>query len=113
MAVAIRLMRFGKPGQPSYRIVAIDKRRKRDGSYIEKIGIYQPMNEPYKLEFNEERLQYWTNVGALVSDGVQKLLKSRTPKAAKPAKKEKAEAKAPAKKAAAKKPATKKEAKKA
>lgn len=98
-------MRFGKPGQPSYRIVAIDKRRKRDGSYIEKIGVYQPMNDPYKLEFNEERMQYWTNVGAEVSDGVRKLLKSRQPKEAKPAK---AEAKAPAKKAAPKKSAAKK-----
>lgn len=98
-------MRFGKPGQPSYRIVAIDKRRKRDGSYIEKIGVYQPMNDPYKLEFNEERLQYWKNVGAEISDGVSKLLKGREPKAAKPAKTDEKPAakKAPAKKAAAKK----------
>ena len=32
-------MRFGKKGSPSYRIVVLDKRKKRDGSYIEKVVV--------------------------------------------------------------------------
>ena len=77
MAVAIRLMRFGKKGDPSYRIVVLDKRAKRDGAYIEKIGTYQPMTEPGKLELIKERFEYWTSRGAQLSEGMTKLLKSK------------------------------------
>ena len=77
MAVAIRLMRFGKKGNPSYRIVVLDKRQKRDGAYIEKIGIYQPMHEPGKVEIIKDRFEYWTSRGAQLSEGITKLLKAK------------------------------------
>lgn len=77
MAVAIRLMRFGKKGNPSYRVVVLDKRHKRDGAYIEKIGVYQPMTEPGKVELIKERFEYWTSRGAQLSDGITKLLKDK------------------------------------
>ena len=77
MAVAIRLMRFGKKGFPFYRVVALDKRKKRDGSYIEKVGTYDPMSEPAKLDINQERMDYWVKNGAQVSEGLRKLLKNR------------------------------------
>jgi small subunit ribosomal protein S16 len=76
MAVTIRLMRFGKKHYPTYRIVAIDKRKKRDGSYIEKIGTYQPMLETDKVQIDQERLKYWQNNGAQFSEGVAKLMKN-------------------------------------
>lgn len=76
MAVTIRLMRFGKKHYPTYRIVAIDKRKKRDGSYIEKIGTYQPMLETDKIQIDQERLTYWKNNGAQLSEGVAKLMKN-------------------------------------
>jgi len=75
MPATIRLMRFGKKGQPSYRIVVIDKRKKRDGSYIEKIGFYNPMVEPKKLEIDEQKLNSWKLKGAVISEGMRKLLK--------------------------------------
>jgi small subunit ribosomal protein S16 len=108
MAVTIRLMRFGKRHYPTYRIVALDKRRKRDGSYIEKIGTYNPMVEPMALEINEERMSYWTKNGALISEGMRKLLKKSKSQAAKaePAKAPAKEA-APAKEVKAKAPAKK------
>lgn len=77
MAVAVRLMRFGKKGYPVYRIVALDKRKKRDGSYIEKVGLYNPMTEPAHLDINNERLSYWMKNGAELSEGVRKLLKDK------------------------------------
>ena len=77
MAVAIRLMRFGKKGNPSYRVVVLDKRKKRDGSYIENIGVYQPMNQPGKVEIIKERFDYWTSRGAELSEGITKLLKDK------------------------------------
>jgi small subunit ribosomal protein S16 len=75
MAVTIRLMRFGKKGYAAYRIVALDKRKKRDGSYIEKVGEYNPMQNPAKILIKKERFDYWTKNGAEISEGVQKLLK--------------------------------------
>lgn len=76
MAVTLRLMRFGKKGNPFYRIVAIDKRKKRDTKYIESVGLYDPMSDPLKLELNKERFEYWKKIGAEISDGLIKLLKS-------------------------------------
>lgn len=75
MAVTIRLMRFGKPKTPFYRIVVLDKRKKRDGSYIEKIGQYNPLTEPMEILLSKSRFEYWKSVGAQLSEGMTKLLK--------------------------------------
>lgn len=80
MAVALRLMRFGKKGYPTYRIVVLDKRSKRDGYYIEKIGLYNPMTDTDQLIVDEERFQYWVKTGAQVSDGIRKLMSAKLPK---------------------------------
>lgn len=66
-------MRFGKKGQPFYRIVVLDKSRKRDGAYIESLGTYNPMTDPATIVLNEERLAYWKKVGAQPSEGFAKL----------------------------------------
>lgn len=70
-------MRFGKKHKPSYRVVALDKRKKRDGSYIEKVGFYDPMTEPATVTIDQARFAYWTERGAILSEGLQKLLKNR------------------------------------
>ena len=79
MAVTLRLMRFGKKGNPFYRIVAIDRRKKRDTKYIESIGIYNPMLDPLSLEIKKDRFDYWKKNGAVISDGLVKLFKSGKP----------------------------------
>jgi small subunit ribosomal protein S16 len=75
MAVAIRLFRLGKKDKPFYRIVVADKRNKRQGKYIEEIGYYNPLKEPAEMKINKERLDYWLNRGAILSEGLQKLRK--------------------------------------
>jgi len=75
MAVAIRLFRLGKKDKPFYRIVVADKRNKRQGKYIEEIGYYNPLKEPAEVKINKERLDYWLNRGAILSEGLQKLKK--------------------------------------
>lgn len=77
MAATIRLMRFGKKGYPTYRIVVLDKRKKSKGAYIEKIGFYNPVASPEILEVNKERMDYWLKTGAEPSDGFKKLLKRK------------------------------------
>ena len=73
MAVTIRLMRFGKRGFATYRIVALDKRKKRDGAYLEKIGTYNPHSEP-SLIVDQDKLSNWMKKGAMLSEGIQKLM---------------------------------------
>src|SRR2546423_14466142 len=74
VAVKIRLLRMGKIRNPQYRIVVADSRTKRDGRAIEYIGIYQPKEEPSRIEVNSERAQYWLSVGAQPSEPVQRIL---------------------------------------
>lgn len=70
-------MRFGKKGHPSYRIVALDKRKKRDGTYLEKVGEYDPIVQPARIEINKDRFDYWISKGAQISEGMRKLLKQK------------------------------------
>ncbi len=74
MAVTIRLTRFGKKQKPYYRIVVLDKRKKRDGSYIEQIGSYDPNLKEKQINITEERFEYWKSRGAQISEGIRKLL---------------------------------------
>jgi len=68
---AIRLTRMGRKKRPFYRIVVTDSRKRRDGSWIESIGYYNPMSK--ELKFDDERLSYWIGVGAQMSDRVKKI----------------------------------------
>ena len=72
MAVKIRLTRMGAKKKPSYRIVATDSRRPRDGQYIELIGTYAPVGE-CKVNINEEIALKWLNNGAIPTDTVKSL----------------------------------------
>ncbi|MCD6239147.1 MAG: 30S ribosomal protein S16 [Thermotoga sp.] len=71
--VRIRLTRVGKKGQPSYRVVVVDSRKKRDGAYIENIGYYDPLVEPAKIKVKEDRALYWLSQGAQPSQSVRQL----------------------------------------
>ncbi len=71
--VKIRLTRVGKKGQPSYRIVVVDSRAKRDGAYIENIGYYNPLTEPAEMKIKEDRALYWLSQGAQPSQSVRQL----------------------------------------
>lgn len=74
MAVHIRMTRIGKKKRPCYRIVAIDKDKKRDGRYLEQLGFYDPMPDPAEIRVNIERFDYWVGVGAKPSDKVDILV---------------------------------------
>jgi len=71
MAVKLRLTRMGAKKRPTYRIVATDSRRPRDGQYLELIGTYAPLDSQTKI--NEEIALKWLNNGAVLSDTVRNL----------------------------------------
>ena len=59
MAVRIRLTRVGATKRPSYRVIAIDKRRSRDGRALEILGFYDPLTEPATVQLNTEKITGW------------------------------------------------------
>ena len=70
----IRLSRVGKKGHPSYRIVVAEAKAPRDGSYLEWIGTYDPMQNPPAITLKHDRAQHWLSVGAQASEPVQRIL---------------------------------------
>lgn len=72
--VRIRLRRVGMKGQPSYRIVAAEKEKQRDGRFLEILGFYNPRTEPSTVEVKEDRIYHWLKNGAQPSDTVTKIL---------------------------------------
>lgn len=72
--VKIRLKRLGYKKNPSYRIVVIDSRSKREGAPIEELGHYNPKTKEMKL--NKEGALCWLNKGAQASETVQYLIKN-------------------------------------
>ena len=75
--VVIRLSRGGAKARPFFNIVVADKRSRRDGNFIERIGFYNPIaNEKEEgLRIALDRLNYWKGVGAIASPTVERLLK--------------------------------------
>jgi len=74
MPVKIRLQRHGKKGKPFYWIVAADSRAKRDGKYLEKLGVYNPNTNPATIDLNVDGAVQWLQNGAQPTDTAKALL---------------------------------------
>ncbi|MCL1961804.1 MAG: 30S ribosomal protein S16 [Desulfovibrionaceae bacterium] len=82
--VVIRLSRGGAKARPFYNIVAADKRVRRDGRFIERIGFYNPgaAESEEGLRIAQDRLTYWKGVGAQLSPTVERLVRQAAKAAA-------------------------------
>ena len=76
MAVVIRLMRAGAKKRPFFRMVAADSRRQRDGRFLEILGHYNPLTQPFELMVHKDKVQAWLNKGAQPSEQAASLLRS-------------------------------------
>lgn len=74
MPVKIRLQRHGKKGKPFYWVVAADARSKRDGKFLEKLGIYNPNTNPATIELNIDNSVTWLQNGAQPTDTARAIL---------------------------------------
>jgi small subunit ribosomal protein S16 len=74
MPTKIRLQRRGKKGQAFYHIVIADGRAPRDGKFIERIGIYNPIPRPAQIELNFDKALDWLQKGAQPTDTVKAIL---------------------------------------
>lgn len=75
MAVAIRLRREGTRNAPYYKVVVADKRKPRDGKFIEIIGNYDPKKKGTNYKIDVERVDHWVKNGAQMSDTVRSIVK--------------------------------------
>lgn len=75
--VTIRMSRSGAKKRPFYHIVVTDSRNRRDGRYIERIGFFNPIatGGEERLRIDAERADYWSGMGAQISERVGKLLR--------------------------------------
>ncbi len=77
MAVKIRLARKGRKRKAYYHIVVADSRSPRDGRYIEKIGLYNPLTDPATIELDFDKALGWLQNGALPTDTCRAILSYR------------------------------------
>ena len=75
MPVKIRLQRRGRKKKPFYHIVIADARAPRDGKFIEKLGIYNPMTKPATIDIDRDRAYEWLTKGAQPTDTVRAILR--------------------------------------
>jgi small subunit ribosomal protein S16 len=76
MSVKIKLRREGGKKKPFYKIVVIDSRKPAKGKYIEQVGYYQPIYDPYRVKIDKEASLNWMKKGAQLSDTVKMLFKN-------------------------------------
>ncbi len=88
MAVKVRLMRIGAKGRPFYRVVAVDERRKRTGSYLELLGTYNPLTTPKEINLKQDRIDAWVKNGAQLSSGFLRIIGKAPQKPARKPKKD-------------------------
>ena len=69
----LRLKKTGKKNQPSYRLVVMENRTKRDGRAIDQVGYYNPISKQFS--FKTDKIIKWLKVGVKPTDTVSSLLK--------------------------------------
>ncbi len=77
MSLKIRLARGGTKKRPYYRVVVAESRMPRDGRFVEKVGVYDPMlpkESAERVKLNVERIQHWLKMGALPTERVNVFL---------------------------------------
>ena len=77
--VGIRLSRHGAKKRPFYHIVVTDRRKQRNGRFIERLGFYNPIatGGEQTLKLALDRVDYWLGQGAQPSERVRQLIRRR------------------------------------
>jgi small subunit ribosomal protein S16 len=72
MAAKIRLKRVGRRHQPSYRVVVVDEAKPRDGTVVDDLGFFNPIQD--ELAIDKEKALRWLLGGAQPSNTARDLL---------------------------------------
>src|SRR5579872_4662735 len=79
MALKIRLRQQGRTNRQTFRVVLTDIHNKRDGKYLEMLGWYNPIAAENNVMMNGERIAFWLNQGAQISERVVLLMAKAAP----------------------------------
>lgn len=79
MALKIRLRQQGRKNRQTFRLVLADIRAPRDGKYLEMLGWYTPFHPDNAASVNAERITYWLELGAQISERAESLLERIAP----------------------------------
>jgi small subunit ribosomal protein S16 len=71
--IKLRLKRFGKKNQASFRIVAVNSTSRRNGEPLEELGFYNPRTKESRLDI--EKIKSRLESGAQPTETVKSLLK--------------------------------------
>ncbi len=74
--IKLRLKRYGKKGEASYRIVAMNSTSRRDGRSIEELGFYNPRSDE-QPRLNIPRIVQRLQEGAQPTDTVRRILEKQ------------------------------------
>ena len=70
----IRLSQTGSANRRTYRVVAMEEGKRRNGRNVEILGFYNPLVKPPQIRIEKDRVEYWRKQGAQVTPAVEKLL---------------------------------------
>lgn len=71
--IKLRLKRFGKKREASYRIVAAQSTTRRDGRPLAEVGFYNPRSDEVRLDV--PAIVDWLRKGAQPTDTVRDILR--------------------------------------
>ena len=74
--VKIRLTQTGTKNRKTYRLIAIEEGKRRDGRAIEILGFYNPLVKPPQVSVKRDRVDYWLSMGAKLTPAAEKLMKT-------------------------------------
>jgi small subunit ribosomal protein S16 len=66
---------MGAKKKPFYRVVVMERRQNRDGSFVEIVGHYSPTANPPLIDLKMDRIHHWIACGAQPSETVNSLMK--------------------------------------
>jgi len=70
--VKIRLARHGKKNNPFFKIVAIEKSRKREGKVLDILGYFHPLKDEKTMD--KKKIKEWVEKGAQITKGASKII---------------------------------------
>lgn len=74
--VKIRLSQTGSTNRKTYRLVAIEEGKRRNGRALETLGYVNPLVKPAKVNIKRDRVAYWLEKGARLTPAAKKLLET-------------------------------------
>jgi len=68
---------MGAKKKPFYRLVAADSEAPRDGKFLDILGYYDPKTDPAIVKIQEDKVRYWLEKGAVMTESARSILKKQ------------------------------------